>query len=83
MKRTINGFDFDWIGESTRIQAIRSTAPKHEYEFESSPDRKRLKRLVEYVPEVNVPGDPLLDAKQFDEEAWEAAKEYLRLENAA
>ncbi len=82
MKRNINGFEVTWTGDNS-IEVTRLTVPTHAYEFETSPDRKRLKRLDSTSP-VDVPtGDPLLDAEQFEDEARKAAKEYLRLENAA
>ena len=44
MRRTVQGFEIEWIG-SDRIEVVRSTEPKHRYEFVTSPDRKRVKRL--------------------------------------
>jgi hypothetical protein len=82
MKRIVNGFQADWIGNE-RIELIRTTVPMHQYFYETSPDRKRLKRRESTSP-VDVPvGDPLVDADRFNEEALNAAQEYLQLENAA
>jgi hypothetical protein len=44
VKRSINGFDIDWVGED-RIEVRRDRAPKHGYEFETSPDRWRITAL--------------------------------------
>ena len=82
MKRIINGFQVDWVGND-RIELTRTTVPMHQYVFETSPDRKRLKRHDTTSP-VDVPaGDPLVDANRFDGEARKAAQVYLRSENAA
>ena len=82
MKRNIHGFEISWVGDA-RIEATRSTAPKHGYEFETSADRKHVKRL-DLVAPVDVPkGDALIDAEQFEDEARKAAKEFVRLQNAA
>jgi hypothetical protein len=82
VKRNIKGFDIGWIGDA-RFEATRSVPPKHEYDYETSPDQKRLKKL-DFITPADVPkGDPLIDAQQFEHEAWEAAKEFVRLENAS
>ena len=83
MKRFVNGFQVDWISKD-RIELIRASVPMHHYVFETSPDRKRLKRHELNMPVDIIPGgDPDVDASQFVEEARKAAQEYLRLENAA
>jgi hypothetical protein len=81
MKRIVRGFQADWIGNH-QFELIRTTEPMHRYLYEASPDERRLKRRVSTTP-VDVPGgDSLEDSSRFNEEAWEAAQEYLRLENS-
>jgi hypothetical protein len=82
MRRIVNGFQADWIGNE-RIELIRTTVPMHHYFYETSPDRKRLKSREATSPVDVEAGDPLVDADRFNEEAWKAAQEYLRLESAA
>jgi hypothetical protein len=72
----------DWIGNE-RIELIRTTVPMHHCLYETSPDGKRLKHREATSPVDVVAGDPLVDADRFNEEAWKAAQEYLRLEGAA
>jgi hypothetical protein len=45
MKRNVRGFDIDWIGDD-RIELTRNNPPRHRYHFETSPDRRRVKRLA-------------------------------------
>jgi hypothetical protein len=42
VKRNINGFEIDWVG-ADRIEVRRDRPPKHEYEFETSQDRWRMR----------------------------------------
>jgi hypothetical protein len=49
MKRSINGFDIDWVGKD-RIDVRRDRAPKHGYEFETSLDHWRINRLISTSP---------------------------------
>ena len=80
MKRNINGFDIDWVGED-RIAVRRDRAPKHGYEFETSPDRWRINRLISTSSD-DVAGATLpLGTEQFEEQARIAAIEFLREEN--
>jgi len=44
MKRKVGGFDIDWIGDD-RIEVTRNNPPGHRYQYETSPDRRRVKRL--------------------------------------
>jgi hypothetical protein len=76
----IKGFDIDWMGNN-RIELRRDSPPRHRYEFETSPDQRRIKRLVLTSPEDVTGGDPLLDAEQYEEEARKAAIEFLRQES--
>jgi hypothetical protein len=80
MKRNIRGFDIDWIGYD-RIELTRDKSPRHRYQFETSPDRRGVKRLLLTAPEDVTQGDPLLDADRFEEEARKAAAEFLEQEN--
>ena len=41
MKRSINGFDIDWVDKDL-IEVTRDHDPKHAYEFETSADQSRL-----------------------------------------
>jgi len=80
VKRNINGFDVDWAGED-RIAVTRDRVPKHGYEFETSPDRRRVDRLISTSSD-DVAGATLpLGAEQFVEQAKVAAIEFLREEN--
>jgi len=80
VKRSINGFDINWVGKDL-IEVTRDHDPKHAYEFETSPDRWSIKRLVSTSP-VDVNGaDPVLDAERYKEQARDAAVEFLREEN--
>jgi len=80
MKRSINGFDIDWV-DKNHIEVTRDRDPKHAYEFETSPDQWSIKRLVSTSP-VDVAGaDPVLDAERYKEQARDAAIEFLREEN--
>ena len=45
MKRSINGFDIDWLDKHL-IEVRRDHDPKHAYEFETSPDQSRLRRKI-------------------------------------
>jgi hypothetical protein len=80
MKRNVGGFDIDWIGDD-RIELTRNNPPRHRYQFETSPDRRRVKRLLLTSPEDVARGDPLLDADRHEEEARKAAGEFLEQEN--
>ena len=82
MKRSINGFDIDWVGNE-RLEATRKDAPKHTYLFETSADRQKIKRLYSTSPASSTESDPLLDAERFEEDAREAAKEFLRQESVS
>jgi hypothetical protein len=82
MRRIVSGFQAEWVGNE-RIELIRTTQPMHQYLYETSPDRKRLKRRESISPVDVSKGDPLLDAERFIDEAWKAAEEYLRLERPA
>jgi hypothetical protein len=63
VNRSINGFDISWCKD--RIEVRRDRFPKHGYEFETSPDRWSIKRLVSTSP-VDVNGaDPVLDAERY------------------
>jgi hypothetical protein len=77
-KRTINDFDVTWTGVTdTIIEVRRLKPPTHRYEFETSPNRRRIKRLYSTSPVDVLIGDPLSDAEQFEEYARAAAAEYL------
>jgi hypothetical protein len=80
MKRNVGGFDIDWIGDD-RVEVMRNNPPRHRYQFETSPDRRRVKRLLLTLPEDVARGDPLLDADRCEEEARKAAGEFLEQEN--
>jgi len=80
MKRNVGGFDIDWIGDD-RIELTRNNPPRHRYQFETSPDRRRVKRLLLTLPEDVAEGDPLLDADRCEEEARKAAGEFLEQQN--
>jgi hypothetical protein len=67
LKRIINGFDVNWAGEG-RIEVRRD-------------DHWSIKRLVS-TSSVDVNGaDPVLDAGRYQEQARDAAVEFLREEN--
>jgi hypothetical protein len=76
MKRIISGFEIDWIGND-QIEVTRVTPPQHQYVFATSPDRKRLKRLIHRSPKDVPEGDPDSDAERYEEEARKAAEQYL------
>ena len=80
MKRNVGGFDFEWICDD-RIEATCNTPPRHRYQFETSPDRRRVKRLLLTLPEDVAEDDPLLDADRCEEEARKAAGEFLEQQN--
>ena len=80
MKRNIGGFDIDWIGDD-RIELTRDKPPRHRYQFETSPDRRRVKRLLLTLPEDVAGGDPLLDADRCEEEARKAGGKFLEQQN--
>jgi hypothetical protein len=82
MKRSISGFEIDWIGND-QIEVTRVTAPQHQYVFATSPDRKRLKRLIHRSPKDVPEGDPDSDAERYEEEARKAAEQYLQMEDTA
>ena len=80
MKRKVGDFDIDWIG-GDRIEVTRDNPPRHRYQYETCPDRRRVKRLLLTLPEEVAGGDPLLDADRCEEEARNAAGEFLEQEN--
>ena len=82
MKRSISEFEIDWIGND-QIEVIRVTTQQHQYVFATSPDRKRLKRLIHRSPKDVPAGDPVLDAERYEEEARKAGEQYLRMEDRA
>ena len=79
MKRKVGDFDIDWIG-GDRIEVTRDNPPRHRYQYETCPDRRRVKRLLLTLPEEVAGGDPLLDADRCEEEARKAAGEFLEQE---
>jgi hypothetical protein len=79
MKRNVQGFDITWAGDRI-LQVSRSSAPQHQYEFITSPDRTRLEQLHSTLPVDVATGHPLDDAQRFEDEARKAAREYLRLQ---
>ena len=82
MKRSISQFDIDWIGND-QIEVSRVTTPQHQYVFATSPDRKRLKRLIHRSPRDVPVDDPVLDAERYEEEARKAGEQYLQMEDRA
>ena len=80
MKRSINGFDISWVRKD-RIEVRRDRFPKHGYEFETSLDQWRINRLISTSPD-DVAGAGLpLGAEQYEEQARDAAIQFLREEN--
>ena len=57
MKRSINGFDIDWVDKDL-IEVTRDRDPKHGYEFETSPDQWSIKRVVSTSPADVIGADP-------------------------
>ena len=80
MRRSINGFDIDWVGND-RIEVRRDRFPKHGYEFETSPDQWRIDRLMSTSPDDVAGADLPLGAEQYEEQARDAAIQFLREEN--
>jgi len=80
VKRSINGFDVNWAGEG-RIDVRRDRFPKHGYEFETSPDQWRINRLISTSPDDVAGSDLPLGAEQYEEQARDAAIQFLREEN--
>ena len=80
MRRSINGFDIDWVGND-RIEVRRDRFPKHGYEFETSPNQWSIKRFVSTSPADVIGADLILDAERYQEQARDAAIEFLREEN--
>jgi hypothetical protein len=82
VKRSISEFQIDWIGND-QIEVSRVTTPRHQYVFPTSPDRKRLKRLIHRSPRDVPVDDPVLDAERYEEEARKAGEQYLQMEDRA
>ena len=80
MKRSINGFDIDWVDKDL-IEVTRDRDPKHGYEFETSPNQWSIKRFVSTSPADVIGADLILDAERYQEQARDAAIEFLREEN--
>ena len=80
VKRSINGFDVNWAGEG-RIDVRRDRFPKHGYEFETSPDQWRINRLISTSPDDVAGSDLPLGAERYEEQARDAAIQFLREEN--
>jgi hypothetical protein len=78
-KRNVQGFAIAWAGDR-RLQVKRRSSPQHGYDFVTSPDKTCLETLCYYLPVAVATGDPVDDAKRFENEAREAAREYLRLQ---
>jgi hypothetical protein len=79
MKRSVGDFDVKWTENGLFIEARRRDAPKHQYYFRVSEDRR-----PHPVPSA-LYGDVSTGALQEDEwrfinAALEAAEEFLRLE---
>ena len=80
VKRSINGFDINWVGKD-RIEVRRDRAPKHGYEFETSLDHWRINRLISTSPDDVAGSDLPLGAERYEEQARDAAIQFLREEN--
>ena len=80
MKRIINGFEVDWASE--RVFAEQQTAPNYGYLFEVSADRKRIVRCAHSSAIGGDSDNPYGDAERFEQDARQAAEEFLGLERA-
>jgi hypothetical protein len=78
MKRIINGFEVDWASE--RVFAEQQTAPNYGYLFEVSADRKRIARCAHTSAIGGDSDNPHGDAERFEQDARQAAEEFLGLE---